>query len=261
MLALLPTALAVIAGIGLGLGLGGRFWNAQRWRPQVWPAAAVGLGLELLIRVASLSGGVAVFVHVVAMALLIVWCAANLRTPGIVLVLAGLALDLVPTILNWGMPVGRDAVAAAGLVTGGSLDETRLDGPRHIADGDLFAFLGENIALPTGQVLSIGDLVTMLGIALAVAAILRGRRLRAHDDLPSIPYRQAIRALGDGPMPRRGPGTHPSQSAAARRPKAQDVGVRRLPRGHGEQLHAHHGWAGVGEDDLARLRARRSARR
>ncbi len=261
MLALLPTALAVIAGIGLGLGLGGRFWNAQRWRPQVWPAAAAGLGLELLIRVASLSGSVAVFVHVVAMALLIVWCAANLRTPGIVLVLAGLALDLVPTILNWGMPVGRDAVAAAGLVTGGSLDETRLDGPRHIADGDLFAFLGENIALPTGQVLSIGDLVTMLGIALAVAAILRGRRLRAHDDLPSIPYRQAIRALGDGPMPRRGPGTHPSQSAAARRPKAQDVGVRRLPRGHGEQLHAHHGWAGVGEDDLARLRARRSARR
>lgn len=262
MLALLPTALAVIAGIGLGLGLGGRFSNARRWRPQVWPAAAAGLGLEVIIRLASLSGGVAVFVHLVAMAFLVVWCAANLRTPGIVLVLAGLVLDLVPTVLNWGMPVGRNAVAAAGLVTGGSIDETRLDGPRHIADGDLLAFLGENIALPTGQVLSIGDLLSLLGIALAVAAVLRGRRLRAHHDLPSIPYQQAIRALGDGPMPRRGPGTHPSQSAAARRPKAQDVGVRRLPRAWDERpIDVRDAPGGAEGDELARLRARRSARR
>jgi hypothetical protein len=251
MLALVPTLLAVLAGIGLGLGLGGTLSNAPRWRPQIWPVAGAGVALELLIRITSMSGGIAVFVDVVATALLVIWCAANLRTPGVVVILAGLVLNLVPTVLNWGMPVSRDAVAAAGLVTGGSIDETRLEGPRHLADGDVLGFLGENIALPTGQVLSIGDLVLHLGYVLAIAAVLRGRRLRADPDLPTIPYRQAIRALGDGPMPRRGPGTHPSQSAAARRPKPDDVGVRRLPRDRSPD----------DDDGDDGLRARRSSRR
>ena len=262
MLAVVPTALAVLAGIGLGLGLGGRLSNASRWRPQLWPVAVAGIALELLIRVASMSGGFAVFVDVVATVLLVIWCAANLRTPGVVVVMAGLVLNLVPTVVNWGMPVSRDAIAAAGLVTGGSIDETRLTGPRHLADGDALAWLGETIALPTSQVLSIGDVVMHLGYVLAIAAVLRGRRLRAHPDLPTIPYRQAIRALGDGPMPRRGPGTHPSQSAAARRPKPDDVGVRRLPRSSERSSERSAGERPAeGEDDLARLRARRSSRR
>ena len=230
MLAIIPTVLAVLAGVGLGLVNGGSLANALRWRPLLWPLAAGGLALQVLIRVTSVSGGLAVLLEVVSTLLLLGWCAVNLRTPGVVVILVGLALNLVPTVVNWGIPVSRDAVAAAGLVENGSIDRTELTGPRHLADGDHLAFLGENIALPTGQVLSIGDLVMQLGYLLTVAAVLRGRRLKPADGIPTVPYRQAIKALGEGPMPRRGPGTHPARSAAARRPKPDDVGVRRLPR-------------------------------
>lgn len=229
MLAWIPTVIAIIAGVGLGLAGGGALSNVMLWQPRHWWTAAAGIVLNLLIRVTGLSGSLAVVVDLIASGLLVWFAIVNIRTAGMVVIVAGLALNAVPTLLNWGTPVSRSAVVTAGLVTG-SIDQTTLDGPRHLENGDWFGFLGETIAVPTGQVWSVGDIVLHLGYVLTIAAILRRRRIPGASG-DGIPYREAIRSLGDGPAPRRGPATHPSKFTPPP-PTKDDYGtkaVRRLP--------------------------------
>jgi len=239
MLAWIPTALAVLAGVGIGMVSGGHIANLSRWRPLLWQPAAVGLVLELLIRATSMRGWFAVLLDIVASGLLIWFCVANIRVGGMILIVIGLSMNLVPTVINWGMPVSRSAVISAGLVQGGSVARTELSGPRHLADdSDHLTFLGEIIPIPpTSQVMSLGDVVLLIGYVLTISSLLRNRFVpsdgnRRTPGRPSggIPYHQAIAALGDGPAQRRGPGTHPAKMAdSLKRPTEEETGVRRLP--------------------------------
>ena len=83
------------------------------------------------------------------------------------------------------------------------------------ADGSILGFLGDVIPLPWGQVISIGDVLILVGLALVVASILRryevGRPSGHHGRGGSGDYSPALAALGRGPAPRRGPGLHPSR--------------------------------------------------
>lgn len=255
MLTWLPTALAVLAGVGLGLVTGGQLSNLKLWRPAAWPLLVGGLALEAIIRVSGLGGGWAVVVDLVAGVALIAFCVLNIRVGGMILIVIGLSLNLLPTLVNWGIPVSGAAVSSAGLVRGGSIQTTLFDGPRHLEDdGDHLTFLGEVIGIPpTKQVISVGDLVLLFGYALTCSALLRNRRV-AGEPLRlgrlggrgvrsggggsggggsggGIPYHEAIKSLGDGPAPRRGPGTHPARMAdQLKRPAAEgETAVRRLP--------------------------------
>jgi len=229
MLAVIPTLIAIIAGIGLGLAGGGALTNVAEWRPRYWWAAAAGIAAQLLLAVTGLRGSPAVMIDLVASGLLIFFAVVNIRTAGMVLIVIGLSLNAVPALLNWGTPVSRSAVVTAGLVTE-SLDATTFEGPYHLEDGDWLSFLGKTIVLPTSQVWSVGDIVLHLGYVLTIAAILRRRRVPDSQG-SGIPYRDAIRSLGDGPAPRRGPATHPSKTTSLPPPN-DDYGtnaVKRLP--------------------------------
>jgi hypothetical protein len=251
--ALVPTLLAILVGLGLGLRWGGRIDHLLGWRPALPAALIGGLAFHTLAELAALRGGVGTVVAVLGLAGMLVFAVVNVRTGGMVLVVAGLGLDLLVTVVNWGTPVSSSALASAGVIdpeaTG---SEVVLTGGRQLADGAFLGFLGDVIPLPWGQVLSIGDLLVLVGIALVTASVVRryevrggvastaGRRHAGPSGRRSAggasDYRSALDALGRGPAPRRGPGLHPSRLDERRRParKGNRARLRPVP-GPGER--------------------------
>jgi len=236
--ALVPTLLAIGIGLGLGVHWGGQLSNLIAWRPPLWQALAGGVALRMLVDILPFTGGFMAFLAIVAMGLLLAFAVVNLRLGGMVLVAAGLSLNLLVTLINWGMPVSRSALESAGVLADASLPTLALSGGRTVADGAVLGFLGDVIPLPWGQVISIGDILLLAGIALVTASVVRryevgggqsgfgGRGLTAgRGGRFGGPrdYRTALDALGRGPAPRRGPGLHPSRLSA------QGPGRRRRP--------------------------------
>jgi hypothetical protein len=201
--AAVPTLIAVLAGIALGLAGGGSFDNLLRWRPVAWQLVLGGIAIQLLFRLLPISGTFAVVLDVISMLLMITFVVLNIRVAGMVLILVGLVLNLVPTILNNGMPVSPDALVSAGLVEREDLALVELEGPRHVeTDDDSLTFLGEVIAIPTGQVISFGDIVLLFGEMLTISALLRNRRIGASSSRRPAPVSRAARP---GPPPRKPP--------------------------------------------------------
>lgn len=218
-MALLPTVLAIAIGVGLGLHWGGSLSNLQRWSPVLWEALLGGIVLTVVLDVVPWSGWFVGLLSIVATGALLAFAVVNVRIGGMVLVVAGLGLNLVVTILNWGMPVSTSALESAGVPAAGGSGVV-LTGGRTVASGATLGFLGDMIPLPWGQVISIGDVLVLVGIALVTASVLRGYEVgRRPGRGPSGPgrrgrpgdYRSALEALGRGPAPRRGPGLHPSR--------------------------------------------------
>ncbi len=197
----------IAAGVALGLAQRGSIANALAWRPKGVPLIALWLVVHLMLLAVVDAGPVWVFLDIVACLGLVVAVAANSRVPGTVIVAAGLGLNLVVSVLNWGTPASLGALIDAGVVPEDATAATHvLTGPRFINDGSAWlGFLGETIALPTGSVISIGDVIVAVGVVLTVAAALTGKYRR------NRPYQQSIAPLGRGPAPRRGPGLHPSR--------------------------------------------------
>lgn len=218
-MALLPTLLAITAGTALGLHWGGRIDNLIAWRPPMWQALVGGVAVLVLLDLLPIGGSFAVLLRVLALGSVIAFGVINMRVGGMVLVVAGTSLDFFVTVINWGMPVSTSALVSAGVLDEADTAEVVLTGGR-TADGALLGFLGDVIPLPWGQVISIGDVLVLVGLALVVASVLRryevGRPVggggRGQGD-----YRSALDALGRGPAPRRGPGLHPSRMSGSDR--------------------------------------------
>lgn len=214
-MALVPTLLAIGIGIGLGLYWGGSISNALEWIPPLWQALAGGLALTVIVDIVAWSGPFMTFLSVIATGALLAFAVINIRIGGMVLVVAGLGLNLFVTVINWGMPVSPSALTSAGIVTAQQAKHLVLTGGR--TAGGALGFLGDVIPLPWGQVISIGDVLVLIGLALVVASVLR----RYEVGRPSGSggsgrgglgdYRSALDALGRGPAPSKGPGLHPSR--------------------------------------------------
>lgn len=233
-MALIPTLLAIGAGVALGLKWGGSISNLVDWRPPLWEALLAGVVLTMLLFVVPWSGWFVSLVAIVATGSLLAFAVVNLRVGGMVLVAGGLALNLVVTVVNWGMPVSAWALQTSGAIADGSVEGIVLTGGRRL--GGFPVVLGGAIPLPWGQVVSLGDLAVLAGAALVVASIMR--RYEVGGGFSSGPgpgyrsrnatgfggprdYRDALDALGRGPAPRRGPGLHPSrldERSSRRRP-------------------------------------------
>ncbi len=214
-MALVPTLLAIGIGIGLGLYWGGSVSNALEWVPPLWQALVGGLALTVVVDLVAWSGPFMTFLSVLATGALLAFAVLNIRIGGMVLVAAGLGLNLFVTVINWGMPVSSSALTSAGIVTARQAEHLVLTGGR-TADGSLLGFLGDVIPLPWGQVVSIGDLLMLVGLALVVASVLRRYevgRPSGSGRSSSGDYRSALDALGRGPAPRKGPGLHPSRQS------------------------------------------------
>lgn len=220
-MALVPTLLAIGIGVGLGLLWGGRVSNLLEWVPPLWEALVGGIAVRVLLDLLPWSGFVPSTLAIASTAALLAFALVNVRIGGMVLVVAGLGLNLLVMIVNWGMPVSASALVSAGIVTEKQVGDVVLSGGREVADGAFLGFLGDVIPLPWGQVISIGDVLVLVGIALVTASVLRryevGRRTPSGRGGRGGPgeYRSALEALGRGPAPRKGPGLHPSKLSGA----------------------------------------------
>ena len=179
---LLP-ALAVAAGLALGLVRRSPHRHLAAPRLRAWPLLVAGLAAQLL---SGLGAGTALVL--LSYALLLAFAARNLHLVGMPVVLVGLALNAVVISANGGMPVRADALVAAGAVERVELTASEVDlgAKRHLEDGDdRLTFLGDIVPVrPAGRVVSFGDLILYVGLADVVAHLVRRGRRRADDDAP-----------------------------------------------------------------------------
>ncbi|MGH2819927.1 MAG: DUF5317 domain-containing protein [Actinomycetota bacterium] len=162
---MLTFILVGIAAALIALARGGSLDSLAATRLRLIPLVVIGLAVEIVFEVWRpewLSEGAALAILVLSDVLVLWFVLANRRTPGILLVGAGLALNALVIALNGGMPVSDRAVQVSGAPT---VEGDRLKHERLSSDTNL-PWLGDVIPVPVlGEVLSIGDLVLALGIA------------------------------------------------------------------------------------------------
>jgi hypothetical protein len=171
-----------VGALAIGLATGGRFANLAEHRFRLGWLGLVGVVLQFV----PVRGDLGDLVLTASFLCLFVVCGVNWRLPGFVLILVGLGLNFVVITVNEGMPVSREAVVASGQAA--TLDELReLDSPKHhleLPDDRLMA-LGDVIAIgpPIRQVVSVGDLAVLAGVAWFLVAAMH-RAPRAGDRRP-----------------------------------------------------------------------------
>ena len=181
---------AVVIGLALGTLLGGRAAGLAAIRIR-WPAAVVG-GLLVQValfspQVASRVGDLGPPIYVASTLLVVAAVLRNLALPGMALVAAGAACNLVAIVANGGsMPASAAAVALMGgapatLEAGYSNSSVAAD-PRLWFLTDVFAMPR---ALPFANVFSVGDLLIGAGIAAVIVVAMRSAR--AADASPLAP--------------------------------------------------------------------------
>jgi len=120
-------------------------------------------------------GRIAFLLHLVSYVLLGAMLFANLRAPGMPVVLLGVMANVTVIAANGGMPVDVDRLRALGYETSAALllaGESATH--RALTPATRFPYLGDVLLgpqwLPGTALLSPGDLVMMLGIAWVLAA-------------------------------------------------------------------------------------------
>jgi hypothetical protein len=168
---------AVVASLILGIATGGspaRLGSLSlRWAPLI----ALGMAVQLALFSSPLGnaiGDAAPIVYVLSNAIVLVAVAANLAVPGLVLVLAGGASNLLAIIANGGyMPVSLGALEAMGrLPKEGYSNSAPLD---VVALGPLTDVFTMPTWVPMSNVFSVGDVLIGAGVAIAVVAAMHGR--------------------------------------------------------------------------------------
>jgi hypothetical protein len=173
---MLFTAVAVVAGLAIGLATGGRMQHLAEHRFRAWQLLVGGLVVQALS--GRLGGdGWAVALVIVSYVLLMAFVARNLHMIGMGVVLIGLFLNFTTIAVNGGMPVRRSAIVAAGIKEWHEIDEENvvLDKKRHLErpDDDLM-LISDIIPVPGFRyVLSFGDIVMSVGVADVLMHMLR----------------------------------------------------------------------------------------
>lgn len=156
---------AMVVGLLFGLIVGGKITNLARVKFR-WPWLVVG---AVLVRVAVLSTPLnrvegAQYVYLLALAAIVVWTVLHLgRLPGVWLITAGAALNLLVIAVNGGrMPVASEL--AGPLLRNGNLGQyTVMSSATHLN------LAGDWISLyPVPEAYSPGDVLIALGLAIAV---------------------------------------------------------------------------------------------
>jgi Family of unknown function (DUF5317) len=184
----LPILLALVAGLGVGALRRGRLRSLARTRvrhPEFLAVAIIG-SLFVDATDAGPSGTIALVGLIGALA----FAAVNLHLAGMAVVAVGITANLLPVALNGAMPVRPDALVEAEMVTADQLGRVTLNGARELENDDtVLAVLGDTFPVRwTGQVVSVGDLIMMVGLADVVANLMLQRRKRRlpSSALPSL---------------------------------------------------------------------------
>ena len=158
--------------------LGGRLSRLGEIRLRAWWTIILSLVIQVfLIEVfaATLDGVVAATVHLLSYALALMFVWHNRQVTGMALIVFGGLLNLAAIGANGGvMPAQRDALESAGII----VDSPEFENSAVVDDARLW-FLGDIFAVPEGipfaNVFSIGDVILVLGGAVAVHTIAGSR--------------------------------------------------------------------------------------
>jgi hypothetical protein len=190
--------LLLAVSFGLGLLLGGSFKNLAELKLRYWGLALAGYALQVLPYPESWGRDVPIAMLLVSFVLLLAFAMANLRQPGVPLIVLGVLLNFIVIAANWGMPV-----SARALINSDQADVLRelelAPGQKHhLANGtDHFRFLGDVIPIPDPIhiTLSVGDLILYAGVGVLLVV-----RMRTADPL-GRPDRPSPESTTDGTRP------------------------------------------------------------
>ena len=172
---------AVVAGVAIGFVVGGSLRHLAEVRFRWWGLAFLAAGLQLIPVPSGEERWIGAALLMASFACLIAFMALNIRLPGLWLVAVGFALNLLVIGFNGGMPVRDSALAAAyregypdqrrELLAGGQTKH-HLERP----DDELMALADViPVGAPIRQVLSVGDIVWLVGTVWVVAGLMRPR--------------------------------------------------------------------------------------
>ncbi|HVF31789.1 MAG TPA: DUF5317 family protein [Acidimicrobiales bacterium] len=167
-------AVAIVAGVAIGLLRGGRFENFGEASFRLWPLLVLGVVVQ---SAAAFTSAGAVTLILASYGLLLLFTGANLHHAGMGVVGVGIAMNVLVIGVNGGMPVRDDAIVAAGIVERGRIPSLDFGAKRHLeTDDDRLTFLGDIIPVPVAEeVLSFGDLAMSVGVAAVLANLFRRR--------------------------------------------------------------------------------------
>jgi len=165
------TVLAIVAGLVAGYARGGRFRHIGEHRVrQPW---LLGAGLVLQAISLRLDPRFGVGLLILSLAVLLGFAARNFHLGGAELLVAGLALNALVISLNWGMPVRRQALVAAG-ATGDQI--AKVSGTKHRLErpSDRLLLLADTVGIrPIREVESAGDLAVDAGVVAVLVHLMR----------------------------------------------------------------------------------------
>lgn len=188
-------ALVIAFAVLVGYLTGGRLSRFESMRLRWWWLAIVGLGIQFVPLPEGEAGTdllVRTIVLSVSYTLLVVFAAVNVRIPGMVLVLIGLACNFAVIATNGGMPVRAQTLRDSGQEDVLALLQEDGAAKHHLmTDEDVLTFLGDVIAVPqpVGQAISIGDVFIYTGLIWLTVSAMRART-------PSAPREEPGRRRG-----------------------------------------------------------------
>jgi uncharacterized protein DUF5317 len=210
---------AILAGILIGLVLGGSIQQLAEIQLRWWPLALVGLALQLA-PIPSIKGQLdhwlAVGLLIASYLVLLAFVVVNVRLPGFWLIAVGFALNALVISINAGMPVSREAVKQA-YGSGYQVlirDLESSEGAKHHLSrrGDLLLPLTDVIPMgrPVRVVLSVGDVLFFLGVTWVIAAATKGP-----------PGRHRIGSAAESPIDLEPEGVRPEPAEPPQAPQAR----------------------------------------
>ena len=158
-----------VVAVLLGLSRGGSFDSLARTRLRTGYLVIAGLVLQVSFAIFTpgwLTSASALAIVLVSNGLILAFIVLNRILPGMMVIGAGVLLNVAVIASNGAMPVSIDAIRVAGI--GRVPDESSLKHEMLGPDSTL-PWLGDVIPLPKLQeIVSVGDLVIVLGIGLLV---------------------------------------------------------------------------------------------
>ena len=166
---------AIPAGILAGLLAGGRLDGLANLRFRWAPLAIAGLLAQVVLFALPQGAELAAIgpaVYVGSTAAVLVALLVNVRLPGLSIVAAGAASNLLAIVANGGaMPVRAETLAAAGLDPHDGFSNSVVTTTPNLEPlTDVFAIPA---GVPLANVFSIGDALIAIGIAVAIAVAMR----------------------------------------------------------------------------------------
>ena len=242
------TLAAVAVGLAIGLSLPARGTRFARPRVRKWGLLASGVAGEVIA--SRLDADFAAALMLLSLVLLVCFALTNLHLTGMGVVAIGLCANIVPILLNEGMPVRAKALVHAGVVEPGEEHATQLTGGRHLErPDDVLMVLADIIPVPAAQqVVSFGDLIIFVATIDVIVHLVRrqhrlpthspGRRGRYSDHgAPTFEESRVIKSArhvhdwGDAPSPEPSSGSQNSDSPEVTAPRTE-VSATGAPASH-----------------------------